>query len=52
MVKQHIKIMKKLILGDIEIVKKKMPEWKTEVLNSTEPLKPLIGMICPYAVSF
>ena len=25
---------------------------KTEVLNSTETLKPLIGMICPYAVKF
>ena len=53
MVKQHIKIMKKLILGDIEIVKKKdAGVGKTEVLNSTEPLKPLIGMICPYAVKF
>ncbi len=25
---------------------------QTEVLNSTETLKPLIGMICPYAVKF
>ena len=25
---------------------------QTEVLNSTEPLKPLIGLTCPYAVKF